>query len=199
MKAIRVKEFGGPEKLQLEEVPNPKAGPGQVVVKIEAAGVNPVDVYIRAGTYARKPPLPYTPGTDGAGKILSVGEGVEQIAPGAPVYTRRKFEWHLCRAGAMRGMGSVSSSRRTLHSRRAPRCMFPTAPPTAHFSKSARPRRSKRVLVQGASGGVGIAAVQLARAAGLHVVGTASSERGRKLVGGRGCASNARPQRTGSF
>jgi len=55
MKAIRVKEFGGPEKLQLEEVPNPKPGPGQIVVKIEAAGVNPVDVYMRAGTYPRKP------------------------------------------------------------------------------------------------------------------------------------------------
>src|SRR6202046_5144346 len=82
MKAIRVKEFGGPEKLQLEEVPDPKAGPGQVVVKIEAAGVNPVDVYMRAGTYPRKPALPYTPGTDGAGTVELLGPDAKRFKPG---------------------------------------------------------------------------------------------------------------------
>ena len=67
MKAIRVKEFGGPEVMQLEEVPDPKPAGAQVVVGIRAAGVNPVDVYMRSGVYPRKPTLPYTPGTDGAG------------------------------------------------------------------------------------------------------------------------------------
>ena len=60
MKAILVREFGGPEVLRLEEVPTPKPAAGQVLVRIHAAGVNPYDTYMRAGTYARKPPLPYT-------------------------------------------------------------------------------------------------------------------------------------------
>ena len=80
MKAIRVHEFGGPEVLKLEEVADPQPGPNQVVVGIHAAGVNPVDTYMRTGTYAIKPTLPYTPGIDGAGEILKVGPGVRQFA-----------------------------------------------------------------------------------------------------------------------
>jgi len=69
MKAIRVHEFGGPEVLKLEEVATPKPSAGQVLVRIHAAGVNPYDTYMRAGTYALKPPLPYTPGSDAAGVV----------------------------------------------------------------------------------------------------------------------------------
>ena len=65
MKAIRVHEFGGPEVLKLEEVATPKPSAGEVLVRIHAAGVNPYDTYMRAGTYALKPTLPYTPGSDG--------------------------------------------------------------------------------------------------------------------------------------
>src|SRR5437762_2357821 len=86
MKAIRVHKFGGPEVLQLEDVPDPKPGPSEVVVRIRAAGVNPVDTYIRSGTYARKPPLPYVPGSDGAGEIESVGAEIANIAAGDRVY-----------------------------------------------------------------------------------------------------------------
>ena len=64
MKAILVHRFGGPEVLELQEVPTPKPGPGQILVRVHAAGVNPYDTYMRAGTYAIKPPLPYTPGSD---------------------------------------------------------------------------------------------------------------------------------------
>ena len=67
MKAIVVREFGGPGVLKLEEVPDPSPARGQVLVRVKALGVNPVDTYIRSGTYARKPTLPYTPGTDFAG------------------------------------------------------------------------------------------------------------------------------------
>ncbi len=86
MKAIRVREFGGPEKLVLEDVPDLRPGAGEVVVRVHAAGVNPVEAYIRTGTYAIKPSLPYTPGMDGAGEVLSVGEGVKTAKPGDRVY-----------------------------------------------------------------------------------------------------------------
>ena len=62
MKAIRVHEFGGPEVLKLEEVPRMSPGPNEALIQVKAVGVNPVETYIRAGTYARKPPLPFTPG-----------------------------------------------------------------------------------------------------------------------------------------
>lgn len=74
MKAIRVHKFGGPEVLQYDtEVPIPSLGPEEVLVQVKAVGVNPVDTYIRAGTYARKPSLPYTPGSDCAGIVQEIG------------------------------------------------------------------------------------------------------------------------------
>ena len=86
MKAIRVHEFGGPAVMKLEEVPDPKPGPGEVVVRVRAAGVNPVDAYIHTGTYARKPALPYTPGQDGAGEVEAVGADVKDFKAGDRVY-----------------------------------------------------------------------------------------------------------------
>src|SRR5437667_195540 len=87
MKAIRVHEFGGPEVLRLEEVPAPRPGAGQVLVRMHAIGVNPVETYIRSGTYARLPELPYTPGNDGAGVIEQVGSDVNEFKAGDRVYT----------------------------------------------------------------------------------------------------------------
>src|SRR5436309_1151217 len=88
MKAIRIHAFGDPEVMQLEEVPDPQPGPAQVVVRVHAVGVNPVETYIRTGTYAVKPQLPYTPGADAAGIVESIGAGVTQFKPGDRVYTR---------------------------------------------------------------------------------------------------------------
>src|SRR5215211_7243084 len=75
MKAIRIHAFGGPEVLKFEDVPDPQPGPGQLVVRIRAAGVNPVETYIRSGIYGPKE-FPYTPGTDAAGTVEAVGLGV---------------------------------------------------------------------------------------------------------------------------
>jgi NADPH2:quinone reductase len=86
MKAIVVHEFGGPEVLKLDEVPTPKPAAGQVLVRVHAVGVNPYDAYMRNGTYAVKPPLPYTPGSDGAGVIEAVGPGVTKVKSGDRVY-----------------------------------------------------------------------------------------------------------------
>ncbi len=76
MKTIRVNQFGGPEVLRLEQVPDPSPGPGQVLVRVHAAGVNPVETYIRSGAYAQLGPLPYTPGNDCAGIVEAAGPGV---------------------------------------------------------------------------------------------------------------------------
>jgi NADPH:quinone reductase len=89
MKAIRVHEFRGPDVLKLEEVATPKPSAGEVLVRIHAAGINPYDTYMRAGTYTLKPPLPYTPGSDGAGVVEAVSEGVKKLKPGDRVYTAR--------------------------------------------------------------------------------------------------------------
>ncbi len=86
MKAIRVHEFGGPAVLKLEEIPDPKPGAGELLVRVRAAGINPVDAYIPSGTYARKPTLPYTPGQDGAGEIEAVGPDVAGFKTGDRVY-----------------------------------------------------------------------------------------------------------------
>ena len=85
MKAIRIHAFGGPEELKVEQAPDPKPGPGQVVVRTKAIGVNPVDTYIRAGGYGDRP-FPYTPGFDAAGVVESVGSEVRSVKSGDRVY-----------------------------------------------------------------------------------------------------------------
>ncbi len=181
MKAIRVREFGGPEVLKLEEVPDLKPGAGQVVVRIRAAGVNPVDTYMRAGVYPRKPSLPYTPGTDGAGTVESAGQGATRFKPGDRVYLAGNLsgsyaEQALCEERFVFPLPAHVSFAQgaAIH--------VPYATAFRALFHRAQARGAETLLIHGASGGVGIAAVQLARAAGLRVVGTASSDRGRKLV-----------------
>ena len=86
MKAIRVHATGGPEVMKLEDVPDPTPSAKQILVKVRAAGVNPVDTYIRAGRYGQKD-FPYTPGADAGGVVEAVGEGVKKVKPGDRVYT----------------------------------------------------------------------------------------------------------------
>jgi NADPH:quinone reductase len=184
MQAIIVREFGGPEVLQVEEVPQPSAGQDQVLIRVRAIGVNPVDTYIRSGTYARKPRLPYIPGTDIGGVVESVGRDVTRVRPGDRVYAHAVpggcaelvacDEWQVQRLpdhvtfqqGAAIGVPYGTAWR-------------------ALFIRAAA-RAGQSVLVHGASGGVGVAAVQLARAHGLLVIGTGGTERGRTLVAEQG-------------
>ncbi len=181
MKAIRVHEFGAPEVMRLEEVPKPVAGAGQVVVRLSAVGVNPVDTYIRSGLSRPDLKLPYTPGIDGAGVIVIVGEGVKRWRVGDRVYVM----WSLSGTYAEEVLCGESQVHPLPHSISfeqgaalgVPYC----AAYRALFSK-AHALPGETVLVHGASGGVGIAAVQLARAAGLRVIGTAGSDQGMRLV-----------------
>ena len=87
MKAIRVHEYGGPANMRLEEVADPTPGPRQLVITVKAAGINPIDTYIRSGTYAKKkPPLPYTPGFDAAGVVEAAGSETRRFKPGDRVF-----------------------------------------------------------------------------------------------------------------
>jgi NADPH2:quinone reductase len=181
MKAIVVHEFGGPEVLRLEEVPTPRPAAGQVLVRIRAAGVNPYDTYMRNGTYAIKPPLPYTPGSDGAGDIEAVGEGVNKVKPGDRVYTAKTLT------------GAYAEYALTLESQVHPLpakityaqgagVWVPYGTAYHALYQCTRARAGETVLIHGASGGVGVAAVQIARAMGLTVLGTASTEKGLELA-----------------
>jgi NADPH2:quinone reductase len=185
MKAIVVHEFGGPEVLKLEEVPTPKPAAGQVLVRIHAVGVNPYDTYMRAGTYAIKPPLPYTPGSDAAGVIEAVGDGVKKVKPGDRVYTAKTVtgayaQYALCLEQQVHPLPEKISFSQGA----GVWVPYGTAYHALHHSAAAH--ASEAVLVHGASGGVGTAAVQMARAMGLTVFGTVGTQKGADLVNREG-------------
>ncbi len=185
MKAIRVHGFGGPEVLRLEEVEAPRAGAGQVVVRVRAVGVNPVDTYIRSGAYAVKPALPYTPGMDAAGEVESVGEGVARVRVGERVYTAGSLTGTYAEL-ALCGEEQVHRLPARVSFAEGAGVYTPYATAYRALFQRAQARPGETVLVHGASGGVGTAAVQLARAAGLIVVGTAGTEEGRRHVSEQG-------------
>jgi NADPH:quinone reductase len=183
MKAVVVRQFGPPEVMNVEEMPDPSPAVRQIAVRIAAAGVNPVDTYIRSGAYARKPDLPYVPGADAAGVIERTGDAVTGFKSGDRVYI----------SGSAPGFGSYAEATLCDVSQvyRLPdRITFeqgagvftPYATAYRALFQRAHGRAGEWVLVHGASGGVGTAAVQLARAAGLRVIGTAGTRDGLDLV-----------------
>ena len=181
MKAIHVHEFGGPEVLRLEEVPTLRPGPDEVLVRMHAAGVNPVETYIRAGTYPRLPELPYTPGNDGAGVVEQVGSDVSEFKARDHVYTSGSIsgtyaEFALCKKEQVHPLPANVSF--------AQGAAMGTPYATAYrgLLQRADAKPGETVLVHGASGGVGTAAVQLARARGLRVFATAGSDDGINLT-----------------
>jgi NADPH2:quinone reductase len=180
MKAIRIHAFGGPEVLKLENLPDPRPQTGQVLVRLKAAGVNPVDTYIRAGHYGARS-FPYTPGMDGAGVIEALGPGVQSVTVGDRVYV----------SGSSLGTYAelVAADLAQVHPLAAPVSFQQGAAigvpyATAYYALFHRGHAlpGEWVLVHGASGGVGTAATQLARAHGLRVIGTAGTEKGRALA-----------------
>ena len=181
MKAIRVHQFGGPEVLKLEEVPTPKPQTGQVLVRIHAAGVNPYDTYMRNGAYAIKPQLPYTPGSDAAGTIESVGAGIGKFKTGDRVYTAQTVtgayaEYALALEDQVHRLPKIISYEQGA----GVWVPYGTAYHALHhFAKA---RASETLLIHGASGGVGTAAIQIARAMGMTVFGTAGTDNGLELV-----------------
>jgi len=185
MKAIRVSEFGGPETLKLQDVPDPKPDANQLVVRVKAAGVNPVDAYIRAGAYPRKPNLPYTPGTDAGGIVEAVGANVKRFNVDDRVYTNGSItgvcaELALCDSSRVHHLPSNTSFAQ------GAALGVPYGTAFRALFQRGRARAGETVLVHGATGAVGLAVVQFARAAGLTVIGTGGSDKGRKLVADQG-------------
>jgi NADPH2:quinone reductase len=180
MKAIRIHAFGGPEALQFEQTPDPKAGPGQVIVRAKAVGVNPVDAYIRSGNYGERA-FPFTPGIDAAGVVESIGPDVKAVKPDDRVYVYGSLsgayaERILCKESQVHPLPEkVSFSQGAA---------VGVPYTTAYYGLFYRGHAlsGETVLVHGASGGVGIAAVQLARSRGLTVIGTVGTPKGRDLV-----------------
>jgi NADPH:quinone reductase len=185
MKAIRVHETGGPDVMRLEDLPDPVPGPGQVVVDVRAAGVNPVDVYIRSASQGRQPALPYTPGSDGAGVVSAIGAGVSGRAVGDRVYLSGTA------SGAYAGTYAEQTICLPEHLHPLPEGVtfaqgaavnVPYATAYRALVDRARAQPGETVLVHGGSGGVGVAGIQIARAAGLTVFATAGTARGLALV-----------------
>jgi NADPH2:quinone reductase len=185
MKAIVVRRTGGPEVLVLEDIPDPVPGEGQIVVRIHAAGVNPVDVYIRSAAQGRNPALPYVPGLDGAGVVEGVGPGVAGWSAGDRVYLSGTAAIPVNGTYAERAVCAPAHvhplpARLTFAQGAAIHVAYATAYRSIVDRAGARP--GETMLVHGGSGGVGIAAIQIGHAMGMRVLATAGTERGRALV-----------------
>jgi NADPH:quinone reductase-like Zn-dependent oxidoreductase len=170
MKAVQFSEYGDPEVLHVAEVDEPHAGPGQIRIAVRSAGVNPIDWKIRSGMLAERPlATPTTPGSDVAGVVDEVGEGVDDVAVGDDVF------------GFAIGGGAAEHTLLAHYARKPPELSweeaggFPVAVETAARTLDALGvGEGQTVLITGAAGGVGTAAVQLARLRGARVIGTAS-------------------------
>ncbi|HVA41773.1 MAG TPA: quinone oxidoreductase [Candidatus Binataceae bacterium] len=173
MKAIQFKEVGGPDVMKLVEVATPEVRPGMVRMRVHAAGINFADTFFREGNYLIKPKLPDTPGMEAAGVIDAVGAGVEGLSPGmriAAVGLKAYAEYALFHANQVIPLPDFVSFEEG--------AAFPIQTLTAWFMIHAAHHMTpgQTVLVHSAAGGVGIVAMQIAKAAGARVIGTVSSD-----------------------
>jgi len=184
MKAIRVHQFGDPGVMKLETVDDLKPASDEVLIKVKAAGVNPADTYIRAGNFGART-LPYTPGMDAAGTVQAIGMDVHRFKANDRVYVAGSVsgtyaEQVLCKESQIHPLPNHVSFEQGA----AMGVPYATAYYALFNRGHAMP--GEMVLIHGASGGVGTAAVQIARSRGLTVVGTAGTDKGRELVAKEG-------------
>jgi len=173
MKAILFDQLGGPEVLKLGDAPKPEVKPGWVLVKNHAIGINFADTLFRQGQYLMRPNLPDTPGLEAAGVVAAVGPGVDNLKPGARVAaigSKTYAEYSVASANQVMPLPDFVSF--------AEGAAFPIQVLTAyHMLYTAHQTTpGQTVLVHSAAGGVGIVAVQIAKAAGARVIGTVSSD-----------------------
>jgi NADPH2:quinone reductase len=189
MKAIRAHAFGGADVLQLDDVDDPVPGPGEVVIDVRAAGVNPADTYMRNGTYAIVPDLPYIPGGDAAGVVCAVGDGVDDYALGDRVFagTAQSFDFTGCYAEKLkRTTEQIAPLPENVDFAEA--AAFGVSYTTAHYALFERGGAcaGEAVFIHGASGSVGTSAIQLAKRAGLKVIGSGGTAKGLDLIRAEG-------------
>jgi len=182
MKAIRVHHFGGPEVLKLEEIADPVLGVGEVLLRVKAAGVNPYDTYMRAGAYgARNPSLPYTPGSDAAGIIEALGNDVNDLKIGDRVFTTGTISGAYAEL-AVCARTQIHPLPQRVSFAEGAGVWVPYGTAYRALVQLAQANPGEKVLIHGASGGVGSAALQWARAAGMKILATAGSEKGIEQV-----------------
>ena len=178
MRAIQVKRTGGPEVLELVELPVPEAKGNEALVKIAAAGVNFIDIYFREGRY--KAVLPFVPGQEGAGEVVAVGRDVKQLKVGDRVaYTMVMGSYAEYAAVPEDRLVKIPGG---VNYQQAAAAMLQGM--TAHYlSHDTYPlQKGETALVHAAAGGVGLLLVQMARNIGARVIGTASTEEKAKLA-----------------
>lgn len=177
MRAVLCRELGPPDVLVVEESADPVPGPGQILVAVEASGVNYVDALFVAGEYQIKPPLPFTPGSDVAGRIIALGDGVESLSLGDNVAAMAGLGGYashvvLPAASALPVPAGVGSARAAALIQSYATALFALRE-RAHVSAG------ETVLVLGGAGGVGLATIDVARALGARVLAAASTEEKR--------------------
>ena len=196
MRAVVCNAWGPPEALVVEEVPEPVPGPGDVLIRVRACGVNFADALIVQGSYQEKPPLPFTPGLEVAGEIVAMGADVGGLGTGQRVVG-------LCATGGY-AEAAIAPAAVTVRIPDSMPCEtaagFMVAYGTAHvgLEHRARLRRGETLLVHGAGGGVGLAAVEVGKAMGAKVIATAGSEDKRALARAHG-ADHVIDYRAGRF
>jgi len=201
MLAVVARSFGPPEVLALEELPDPTPGPSEVLVRVHAVGVNPYDTYMRAGGYALSPEPPYVPGADAAGVVEEVGHEVTGVRPGDRVYvggTAASRAWGAYATLVVCRPNQVHRLPDRLSFAQGAAINVPYATAWRAVFQRAQASRGESIFIHGASGAVGLAATQMAHAAGLTVIGTAGTEEGAALVREQG-ASHVLNHRTAGY
>jgi len=192
MKAIQIVEFGGPEVLKCAEVNEPNPAASEVRVKLFAVGVNPNETYIRTGTYSFYiPELPYTPGFDGAGIVDAIGEGVTHLNVGDRVFVAALLAKRNTGTYAQKVVCDANAVHRLPESisyEKGASLGIPALTAYRALFHRAKIKPGESVLIHGASGGVGLLTVQMAKGFGATVIGTASTDEGKALVKASGAA-----------
>ena len=179
MQAAYIAETGGPEQIQVGELPKPKPGAGEVLVRVQAASVNPIDTYIRGGLVAMELPMPFVIGSDLAGEVIEVGEGVSGWVAGDRVWASN--QGLLGQQGTSAELACVAAD--YLHAipenvSAEDAAAVALVGITAHIGMvlRAKVQAGETVLVNGGAGGVGSMVVQIGKALGARVIATAGSD-----------------------
>lgn len=175
MKAMRLAEFGSPENLRLEEAPDPELREGHVVIRVKATGINPADLVRMSGKYPQPLPLPYIPGTDVAGEVEAIGAGVGHVRVGERVFGRSLNGGGYAEKACL-PTNEIFPLPENLSFAEGAAIPVPFYTAYVALHHKAQLKEGETVLISAGGGGVGVAAIQLAKAAGARVITTVGSQ-----------------------